>query len=692
MVMAATYQVSQPEPFDFSNPEEWPRWLRRFERFRQASGLTEKSEEAQVNTLIYCMGDKAEDILHSFKLSAEDAKKFDTVKDKFQGHFIKRRNVIFERAKFNSRKQEAGETVDTFITALYTLANRCNYGALHDEMVRDRIVVGISNSSLSEKLQMDADLTLTTAVAKVRQAEEVKKQQTLLRGDTSPTGRKPEIPVGAVQQSRRGGRFIRKPGSAPNKSSHSHSQSQTTTSCTRCGRTPPHDRQSCPARDAICRKCSKRGHFQNQCRSTVKVGEVRQEDTDTFLGIVETQDTVGNLWKLSLLLNNTPTEFDIDTGAEVSLISEEQYKKIGSPTLSQPNKTLKGPSNYPLPTTGCFSGILIHGHREVQEEIFVVQNLRHNLLGRPAIQALELAVRVGAIFNQHMSPIKLFPQMFTGLGKLQGEYAIKLKPDSKPFAISVPRRVAVPLLKKVRDELQRMEQLGVIAKVEAPTDWCAGMVVVPKSDGHVRICVDLTRLNQSVCRERHPLPAVEQTLAQLAGARVFTKLDANSGFWQIPLSPNSALLTTFLTPYGRYCFHRLPFGITSAPEHFQRRMSVLLDGMEGIVCLMDDILVYGRTQEEHDDRLLKVLRRLEAAGLTLNRDKCEFSKSQVKYLGQIVDQTGVRPDCAKVKAIQEVPTPKNVGDIRRFLGMVNQLGKFSPNLSEKTRPLRDLLK
>ena len=174
-------------------------------------------------------------------------------------------------------------------------------------------------------------------------------------------------------------------------------------------------------------------------------------------------------------------------------------------------------------------------------------------------------------------------------------------------------------------------------------DWCAGMVVLPKSDGRVRICVDLTRLNQSVCRERRPLPAVEQTLAQLAGARVFTKLDANSGFWQIPLSPNSALLTTFLTPYGRYCFHRLPFGITSAPEHFQRRMSVLLDGMEGIVCLMDDILVYGRTQE-HDDRLLKVLRRLEAAGLTLNRDKCEFSKSQVKFLGQIIDQTVVRPD------------------------------------------------
>ena len=169
-----------------------------------------------------------------------------------------------------------------------------------------------------------------------------------------------------------------------------------------------------------------------------------------------------------------------------------------------------------------------------------------------------------------------------------------------------------------------MEQLGVIAKVEVPTEWCAGMVVVPKPDGHVHICVDLTRLNQSICRERHPLLAVEQTLAQLAGARIFTKLDVNPGFGQIPLSPDS---TTFLTPYGCYCLHRLPFSITSAPEHFQRRMSILLDGMEGIVCLMDDILVYEGTQE-HEECLLKVFQRL-----TLNQDKCK--KSSLIF----------RPDC-----------------------------------------------
>ena len=202
--------------------------------------------------------------------------------------------------------------------------------------------------------------------------------------------------------------------------------------------------------------------------------------------------------------------------------------------------------------------------------------------------------------------------------------------------------------------------------------------------------MDLTHLNKSVRRERH-LPAVEQSLAQLAGARAFSTLDANSGFWQIPLDRKSALLTTFIAPFGRYCFHRLPFGITSAPEHFQRRMSDILTGLEGVVGMMDDVLVHGRTTEEHDERLDKVLQKLEEAGLTLNRQKCHFSKPQMKFLGQIVDKDGVRPDPEKVRAIQDVQPPQNVGDVRRFLGMCNHLSKFSPNLAEKTKPLRELL-
>ena len=110
-----------------------------------------------------------------------------------------------------------------------------------------------------------------------------------------------------------------------------------------------------------------------------------------------------------------------------------------------------------------------------------------------------------------------------------------------------------------------MESMGVITRIDEPTEWCAGMVVVPKRGGKVRICVDVTKLNESVCRERHILPSVEQTMAQIGGAKHFTKLDANSGYWQIELDPESAKLMMFITPFGRFCFNRLPFGITSAP-------------------------------------------------------------------------------------------------------------------------------
>ena len=237
-----------------------------------------------------------------------------------------------------------------------------------------------------------------------------------------------------------------------------------------------------------------------------------------------------------------------------------------------------------------------------------------------------------------------------------------------------------------------MESLGVIKKVEEPTDWCAGMVVVPKENGKVRICVDLTKLNLSVKRELHPLPAVDQVLAQLAGAKVMSKLDANSGFWQIPLSPESAKLTTFITPYGRYCFHRLPFGISSAPEHFQRRMSDILTGLPGaVVCMMDDILIHGKTREEHDTHLRDVLNRLQDAGMTLNKEKCQFAQTSLKFLGHIIDSEGIRPDPNKVQAILDIQTPANVGDVRRYLGMVNHLSKFAPNLAEVTQPMRELL-
>lgn len=202
-----------------------------------------------------------------------------------------------------------------------------------------------------------------------------------------------------------------------------------------------------------------------------------------------------------------------------------------------------------------------------------------------------------------------------------------------------------------------METLGVILKVKDPTPWCAGMVVVPKKTGAVRICVDLKPLNESMLREVHPIPRVDEALAQLTGVTIFSKLDANSRFWQIPLSPESHPLTLFITPFGRYHFNKLPFSISSAPELFQRRMNAILEGLEGVTCLIDNVLVVGKDKAEHDTRLTRVLQRLETVGVTLNQEKCAFKQSSVKFLGHLFGQDGVKADPEKTSAIRDMATP-----------------------------------
>ncbi len=150
------------------------------------------------------------------------------------------------------------------------------------------------------------------------------------------------------------------------------------------------------------------------------------------------------------------------------------------------------------------------------------------MLGRPAIECLPILKRIDIV--------KVYRNMFTGIGNISGEYKIKLTNNCHPYSLTATRRVALPLMNKVREELKRMESLDIIRKVDEPTLWCSGMVVVPKANGQVRICLDLTKLNQYVVRERHIMPSVDLSLVSVGEARVFTKLDA---FWQIKLAKES---------------------------------------------------------------------------------------------------------------------------------------------------------
>lgn len=343
--------------------------------------------------------------------------------------------------------------------------------------------------------------------------------------------------------------------------------------------------------------------------------------------------------------------FKLDTGAEVTAISEDAYRSLGDIPLQKPSKILYGPGHRTLSVVGEFSQKLCCRHKSTDQQIFVVKGLTLNLLGLPAITALDLVARVDTVCDYSTAIQKAHPKVFRGLGKFGEPYHIRLQADAKSHALYIPRRVPLPLRSKVKEELTRMEAQGIISKVDIPTPWCSGMVPVLKKSGSVRICVDLQKLNESVQQEVHPLPRVDETLGQLAGAEVFSKLDANSGFWRIPLADESHLLTTFITPFGRFCFNRLPFGIGSAPEHFQKQMSRVLEGLEGVMCQIDNVLVYGSNQDDHDSRLNAVLEQMEKAGVTLNLEKCPFSQPQLKYLGHIINKHGVLSDPERMAAV-----------------------------------------
>ena len=448
----ATYQVQPPEPFTFSRPSEWPKWLRRFERFRTAAGLAEKGEEVQVNTLLYSMGDDADDILRSFQLSHDDQNKYAVVKEKFNNYFVKKHNVIYERAKFNRRKQEEGETVDAFVTDLHALAEHCAYGVLHEEMIRDRLVVGIRSAALSENMQLDSDLTLEKAVTQARQAEAVKLQQPLIRSEGAV---KCDLPVAVYQgkpnqhQSRERGANRQRQRQSRGTPSHSQPHADT---FSRCGLSSHNDRAQCPARDAVCRKCRKRGHYQRVCRSQASV-EVIEDRSEPFLGTVGShEETPDDNWVATVWLNDSQIKFQIDTGAEVTVIPGGVFEKLSGANLHPSQRTLRGASQIALPVIGKFTGKLTLGDRTTLQEVYVVDKLHKPLLGRPAIEALGLLARVRSV-NQE-KPIECFPQLFQGLGRMQGEYSIQLKEGAVPFALTAPRRVAIPLMESVKAELQ----------------------------------------------------------------------------------------------------------------------------------------------------------------------------------------------------------------------------------------------
>ncbi|CAL8069840.1 unnamed protein product [Orchesella dallaii] len=694
-----------PERFSF-DPREWPLWKKRFEHYRTLTKMEKESEEFQCHALIYCMGEKSDDIMASFNMSTADSKDYAKVMKKFDDHFVGKRNVVYERARFGMRCQVAGETVETFVTSLHTLSEHCDYGALKDSLVRDRIVLGVLDKKLSEKLMLMETLDLTKAVEVSKQWEAVKRQQGDLQGDGKAKS------LDAVGKKNKSSRHQRSNNQQQQKGKPSDKGKEDSTEkkCKFCNLSHEMVREKCPAFGKNCHKCGEDGHFASCCKRLPKEKESSSTSMNRVACSAESSFMLGSLqmdsldsdqtrakrWSSEILVDDKPIDFKLDPGADVTAVPYHLFRKHWrNRRIHVSDKLLSGPDGSRLSIVGTARCKLKNKDVEITDNIYVVKGLERPLLGVRACEDLQLVMRMDSVESEslsHVKPTEEFPELFTGLGRLDTPYTIKLSDGAKPFAVHAPRRIPIPLLEKVKKKLEEMVEEGVIERVDEPTEWCAPLVTAPKPQGDIRMCVDLTALNRSVKRELHPMPVVEHTLGQLAGARIFTKLDANSGFYQILLSPESRSLTTFITPFGRYRYRRLPFGITSAPEHFQKRMMDILEGLPGVVLHVDDMLIWGRTVKEHDARLRAVLRRLKDAGITLNKEKCVFGVPLIKFLGHIIDENGVRPDPEKVEAIEKFPAPSTVTEVKRFLGMTNYLGRFIPHLSEWSKPLYALTK
>ena len=304
----ASVQLRPPDNFDFSKPDTWTRWKKRFEQFRVASGLNAQGEERQVSTLLYCIGDEADAVLTSTNIKDDERKKYDDVIGKFDSFFRVRKNVIFERAKFNRRAQLDGESIEHYITVLYGLVETCEFGALQDELLRDRIVVGIRDNALSERMQAEGSkLTLEKAKMMARQKEAVAEHSSQLRGDGSKQSPISVEPVRGGQPQPRQRDAIGRSNGKP----RSGRGDPRSTLCTRCGK-PKHQRgDRCPARDAICHKCNRKGHFKNLCFSKTVAATSEELSLDSaFVGNVSTSQPVS--WNTTVLMKGK--EVDLHWG------------------------------------------------------------------------------------------------------------------------------------------------------------------------------------------------------------------------------------------------------------------------------------------------------------------------------------------------------------------------------------------
>ena len=595
------------------------------------------------------------------------------IKEKLVSHFKPKPPVIAERFSFHKRDQLPGEPIKDFVIELRRLARTCNFGGFLEEALRDRLVCGMTSSSTQKKLLAEKDLTLQRAIDIATAAE---------------------MAVLDHQQE-----------ATVSHQSEMHSI-RYKSACTTCGKRG-HATNKCRFRLMTCYKCGKQGHLQAVCKEQVRAPLNADKHTVKQLEPATEQEEEMTIWTITggqtegyyihLTINGASVKMELDTGAAVSVMSDQQWKRMfGETAALEPykGKKLQGYSGHEVQVIGQAQVDVGYGHQKHQLPLLVVAgNQRPPLFGRNWLQSIQLnwAALHQLRENTSSSIVTRFSAVFNkDVGTIKGYKAvIRLRQGTKPI-FKKSRSVAYALQPALQLELSRMQREGILEPVER-SEWATPLVIVPKSNGKLRICGDFkVTINQCVETKTYPLPTTEDIFARLAGGNIFTKLDLSQAYLQLPVDDDSKDLLVINTPKGLFRYNRLPYGVSVAPAIFQSVMDRILHNLP-VACYLDDILISAATVEEHDVLVEKVLQRLQDAGIHLHEEKCQFGQRQVEYLGHIIDATGIHPTKDKVRAVKEAPVPNDITQLRAFAGLINYYGKFIRQVATHMAPLYKLM-
>ena len=696
----------------------WATWKLKWNAYATRAKLSTEDADIQMATLVSALPDTAIEAMATLPYENQSDKQ-DVAKviALLEAEYLEQINEIYESYVFFTRQQEDGESISSYITELRRLASTCNFGNLSDRLLRDRIVCGVADSSLRRTLLSQAMLDLPGCIKLCKSSRTANAQAEQMTSGRSSGSKKMEdsfamrVKTDSLVWKRQRCKF--------------------------CGRS--HSRGQCPAYGQVCSHCKKMNHFAAVCQSKIRQFSLECVDNcekstvmsvslDVDVDSVHCQDTVntihqkatrhsgtecGNAIYATLHAEGCPVRFQLDTGASCNVIRVADLNSVGQLQLKPTNKILRMYDGSKVTPKGLCQLHMENPKTKIthQMEFVVINEAPVSLLGLTACQQLGLITiheenimalhqpvtnSINALTKEIL--LQKYQSVFDGgIGSFPGIVHLELDASVPPVIMPL-RRVPVSARDRLEGELSRLEKLGVISKVTQPTDWVSGLVIAEKKDGSLRICIDPKPLNKALKRPIYPLPTMEDVLSRLAKAKCFSVCDVKNGFWHAKLDKQSSMHTTFATPFGRYRWERLPFGISPAPEIFQAKLDEAVQGLKGVTRIVDDLLIWGEgdSDEEavadHDRNILALVKRAEQRNIKLKAEKLQFRLKEVCFAGYILSDKGHMPDPQKVEAISAMPAPTDITALRRFLGMASYLGKYVDGFSRMCEPLRQLTK